>query len=51
MKTKKIYLKPTMKVCEIEIRGGLLAGSVRSLSNTDGLNWKDGGFDDNVPDY
>jgi len=42
-----------MKVCEMKSRVGLLAGSGRptTLSNSDGLNWNNEGFEDSDQDY
>jgi hypothetical protein len=50
---KKKYIKPTIQVVKIQQSCQILAGSVgaNGLTNTDGLGWKFGGFDDEEGDY
>jgi hypothetical protein len=52
---KKNYMKPTMRVVKMQHRQHILAGSglrgVKSVNNSENINWKDGGFVDGEDDY
>lgn len=51
---KRQYIKSTMRVVKLQQRSHILAGSPKSVSNvsnSEGLTWKDGGFDDDEDDY
>ena len=49
---KNEYMKPTMLVVALKQHSHLLAGSpVQSVSNSDGLGWRSGGFGDSDDDY
>ena len=48
---KKAYMKPAMQVVALKQHSPLLAGSVQSVSNSDGLGWKSDGFADSDDDY
>ena len=45
---KKEYMKPAMRVVELQHQCHILSGSrgAKSLSNSEGIDWKDNGFDD-----
>jgi hypothetical protein len=52
---KKNYMKPTMRVVKMQHRQHILAGSgpfgAKGVSNSENINWKDGGFADGEDDY
>lgn len=50
---KKAYQKPSMKVVKLQHQCHILAGSggAKGISNSDGITWKDDGFDDTEEDY
>lgn len=56
---KKEYIKPQVEVVKLEIHHMLAASppgwnnevGANGLTNTDGLGWKFGGFDDEEGDY
>ena len=52
---KKNYIKPTMRVVQLKQQHIICASpvgrSVHNVSNSDDINWKNGGFDDNEGDY
>ena len=46
-------MKPTMQVVQLQQQHHILSSSygATGVSNSDGINWKDGGFDDGDIDY
>lgn len=51
---KRQYIKPIMRVVKLQQRSHILAGSLKgakSVRNSEGITWKDGGFDDDEDDY
>ena len=51
---KKIYEKPTMQVVKLQHQCQILVGSnfgANNVSNSDGIGWQTGGFDDGDDDY
>ena len=52
---KKNYMKPTMRVVQLKYQQHILIESdlrgVKSVNNSENINWKDGGFADGEDDY
>lgn len=50
---KKDYIKPAMRVVKLQHQNIICTSpyGAKGVSNGDGINWKDGGFDDNEGDY
>lgn len=52
---KKNYMKPTMRVVKMQHRQHILTGSgfkgVKSVNNSENINWNGDGFADGEDDY
>ena len=47
----KTYIAPRMIVVKTIVTSGILIGSdrgIKSVTNSDGLDWQSGGFDDDI---
>ena len=51
---KKEYMKPAMRVVQLQHKSHILAGSnfgAKSVSNSDGIGWQTDGFSSGEGDY